>query len=123
MTYTEVLELIRAGYKKEEIDAMMAAEAPAGDPKEDAKKDPQPDPQPEKKPDPAKADPEPENKTTAKEESETEKLIKALGLRLDNLTKSIQASNVNGIEGDGDKEQSADDIIAKLINPHYGEVK
>lgn len=118
MTYTEVLELIRAGYKKEEIDAMMAAETPAGDPKEDAKKDPQPDPQPEKKP-----DPEPEKKTTAKEESETEKLIKALGLRLDNLTKSIQASNVNGIEGDGDKEQSADDIIAKLINPHYGEVK
>ena len=121
MTYTEVLELIRAGYKKEEIDAMMAAETPAGDPKED-KKDPQPDPQTEKKPDPAKADPEPE-KTTVKEESETEKLIKALGLRLDNLTKSIQASNVNGIEGDGDKEQSADDIIAKLINPHYGEVK
>lgn len=119
MTYTEVLELIRAGYKKEEIDAMMAAETPPGDPKEDAKKDPQP----EKKPDPAKADPEPEKKTTAKKESETEKLIKALGLRLDNLTKSIQASNVNGIEGDGDQEQSADDIIAKLINPHYGEVK
>ena len=119
MTYTEVLELIRAGYKKEEIDAMMAAETPAGDPKEETKKDPQP----EKKPDPAKADPEPEKKTTAKEESETEKLIKALGLRLDDLTKSIQASNVNGIEGDGGKEQSADDIIAKLINPHYGEVK
>lgn len=119
MTYTEVLELIRAGYKKEEIDAMMAAETPAGDPKEDAKKDPQPD----EKPDPAKADPEPEKKTTAKEESETEKLIKALGLRLDNLTKSIQASNVNGIEGDGGNEVSADDIIARLINPHYGEEK
>ena len=118
MTYTEVLELIRAGYNKKEIEAMMAAETPAGDPKEDKK-----DPQPDEKPDPAKADPEPEVKTIAKEESETEKLIKALGLRLDNLTKSIQASNVNGIEGDGDKEQSADDIIAKLINPHYGEVK
>lgn len=121
MTYTEVLELIRAGYNKQEIEAMMAAETPAGDPKEDAKKDPQPDPQPEKKPDIVKADPEPEK--TVKEESETEKLIKALGLRLDNLTKSIQASNVNGIEGDGGKEQSADDIVAKLINPHYGEVK
>ena len=121
MTYTEVLELIRAGYKKEEIDAMMAAETPAGDPKEEKKDpqtDPQPDPQSEKK-----SDPEPEKKITAKEESETEKLIKALGLRLDNLTKSIQASNVNGIEGDGNNEQSADDIIAKLINPHYGEVK
>lgn len=117
MTYTEVLELIRAGYNKQEIEAMMAAETPAGDPKEETKKEPQP----EKKPDPVKADPEPDK--TVKEESETEKLIKALGLRLDNLTKSIQASNVNGIEGDGDKEQSADDIIAKLINPHYGEVK
>ena len=119
MTYTEVLELIRAGYNKQEIEAMMAAETPAGDPKEDTKKDPQPDEKPEN----TKADPEPEKKTTAKEESETEKLIKALGLRLDTLTKSIQASNVNGIEGDGGHEESAEDIIAKLINPHYGEVK
>lgn len=121
MTYTEVLELIRAGYTKSEIDQMIKdeaktipqdqkpaapqdqkQEAPAGDPQKDAPAAPQ-DPQP--------AAP-----------SESEKLMTALGVKLDNLTSAIQSHNVKSVEGTNNTI-SSDDIIAKIINPHYGEVE
>ena len=118
MTYTEVLELIRAGYTKVEIDAMIKAEAGAEDHQKAAD-----EPAPEARdadPQEAAAEPEPV-KSDVKEESETEKMIKALGLRLDTLTKAVQKSNVNSIEGTKTNEINADDIVAKIINPHYGE--
>ena len=96
MTYTEVLELIRAGYKKEEIDAMMKAE-----------QEPTPAPVPEPAPEP-------------KQESETEKLVSALGMKFDALTAALQKQNVNQIEGE--PTNTTGDIIARIINPHYGEV-
>ena len=125
MTYTEILELIRAGYKKDEIDAMIAAEAanpptpapaaapaPATDPAPAATPAPATDPAPAAEPAPANPAPE----------SETEKLAQALGLKLDTLTQAIQAHNVGSIEGNP-VTQTTDDIIAKIINPHYGEVQ
>ena len=112
MTYTEVLELIRAGYTKAEIESMMNSE---------------PNPDPEKKQEPDnKEDPkqEPENKEDPKQEpeSETSKLIRALGLQLDTLTKAVQKTNVNTIEAH-DNMNDPEQIIARIINPHYGEVK
>ena len=116
MTYTEVLELIRAGFKKEEIEALMKAEK---------------SPVPDKKPEPEKKPTEPE-KVTAKEPekepepykkpepSETEKLVAALGLKFDALTSAIQKSNVGSIEGSEPKD-TTNDIIARIINPHFGE--
>ena len=102
MTYTEVLELIRAGYTKAEIESMMNSE---------------PNPDPEKKQ-------EPDNKEDPKQEpeSETSKLIRALGLQLDTLTKAVQKTNVNTIEAH-DNMNDPEQIIARIINPHYGEVK
>lgn len=115
MTYTEVLELIRAGFKKDEIEAMMAAEKKPSEkaPEPEQKTEPKQDPKPE----PDKA-PEPEAKP---EPSETEKLVAALGLKFDALTQAIQKQNVEGLEGK-DSTQTVDDVIAKIINPHYGEV-
>lgn len=111
MIYTEILELIRAGYKKEEIEAMMAAESKQNqEPKQEQKQEPKADPEPE--PD---RDPEPPAK------SETDKLVEALGMKLDSLTNAIQAKNVNQIEG-GAAAETPDDILAKIINPHFGEV-
>lgn len=121
MTHTEILELIRAGYKKEEIDAMIAAEAsnpPTPKPATDLAPAAEPAPAPATDPAPA-AEPEPAKPAP---ESETEKLAQALGLKLDTLTQAIQAHNVGSIEGNP-ATQTTDDIIAKIINPHYGEVK
>ena len=116
MTYTEVLELIRAGYTKSEIDQMIKDEdktipqdqKPAA-PHEQKPEAPQ-DPQPAAPQDPQPAAP-----------SESEKLMTALGVKLDNLTSAIQSHNVKSVEGTNNTI-SSDDIIAKIINPHYGEV-
>lgn len=120
MTYTEILELIRAGYKRDEIEAMMAAEpaeaaAPAKPPETP------PDPNPivkEESPSPS-AEPVPEQKH---EPTETEKLVAALGLKVDALTRAVQSNNVNSLESSGSTAPTTDDILAKIINPHYGEV-
>ena len=114
MTYTEVLELIRAGYTKDEISALMKDE-PKNNP------DPSPNPTPEPSPEPEpKQDPQPEPQPEP--ESETSKLIRALGMQLDTLTKAVQKTNVETIEAK-DNTNDPEQIIARIINPHYGEVK
>ena len=49
------------------------------------------------------------------QESETEKLVKALGLKFDSLTAAIQASNVNNIEQGNNNIVTSEDIIASII--------
>ena len=125
MTYTEILELIRAGYTKAEIDELVKAQtapasdpAPAGDPALATDPAPAVDPAPASDPAPAPtpaSDPAPANGN-----SELQKLVSALGLKLDALTGAVQAHNVSSIEGKTQTE-TAGDIIAKIINPHYGE--
>ena len=115
MTYTEILELIRAGYKKEEIETMMAAEDKAREQNQKPEQEPEqkietPEPKEEKQPEPA-------------QQSEAEKLAVALGLKLDNLTRAIQAHNVNSVEGDGSTGETVDSILSRIIDPHIGEVK
>ena len=114
MTYTEILELIRAGYTKEEIDAMMKAPEPEKQPEP---KEPTPVPSPE--PTPAgipepKPTPVPENK----EPTETEKLLAALGMQISTLTSAIHKANLSGAEGKTPAEETPDAIIARIINPN-----
>lgn len=120
MTYTEILELIRAGYKRDEIEAMMAAEpGKAASPAKPPETPPDTTPiEKEETPSPS-AETVPEQKH---EPTETEKLVAALGLKVDALTRAMQANNVNSLESPGSTAQTADDILAKIINPHYGEV-
>ena len=99
MKPSEILELVRAGYTKAEIEAMNQTE-------------PQPEPQPEP-PKPTDTQPQP----VPHIESESEKLLAALGLKLDTLTQAVQAGNVSRIEG-RDPGMTTDDIIARIINPH-----
>lgn len=118
MTYTEILELIRAGYKRDEIEAMMAAEskAPASEPEQQLNQEPE---QKIETPEPKQDEKQPETQ----QQSEAEKLAVALGLKLDNLTRAIQAHNVNSLEGNGSTGDTVDSILARIINPHIGEVK
>ena len=103
MKPSEILELVRAGYTKAEIEAMTTTEPPKPT-------DPQPDPQPE----PSKpTDPQPVQHIS----SESEKLLAALGLKLDTLTQAVQAGNVSRIEGKA-PGMNTDAIIARIINPH-----
>lgn len=117
MTYSEILELVRAGYTKAEIAAMVndapaapEAKAPAADETPEA---------PEAKP--TEGENKPKSEPEKKEPTEVEKLVSALGLRLDTLTKAVQAANVGTIEGKRDNmEESTESILARIINPMIG---
>ena len=107
LTYTEALELIRAGYTKAEIDAFATEPAldPSGaDHQDDAGGAPE-----------AQTEPEPEKHI----ETETEKLIKALGIQVQGLAKAVQARNVNTLDHQGETE-TAETILARIINPKFG---
>ena len=60
-------------------------------------------------------------------ETETEKLVKALGLtlntKLEALTNAIQNANVNNIEQNTANLMTSEDVIASIINPKYKEGK
>lgn len=105
MNYNEILELVRAGYTRDEINAMQA---------------PAPAPQPE----PPAADPQPEP-VAAPPATETEKLLRELLGGMSTLTKAVQAGNRANItrEEPPDRQQAAGAATARIINPHYGERK
>ena len=107
MTYTEVLELIRAGYTKDEINAMTESEK--------APESTKPEPT---NPEPTKPEPniEPEVPKETPPESEAVKLAKALGLKLDSMLTAIQNANIATAEQSGNT-MTADDVIASIINP------
>lgn len=114
MTYTEILELIRAGYTKEEIDAMMKAPEPEKQPES-----PKPTLVPSPEPTPAApTEPKPTPVPEQKEQTETEKLLAALGMQISTLTSAIQKSNVGSVEGKTPSEETPDAIIARIINPN-----
>ena len=125
MTYTEILELIRAGYSKAEIDAMIAGQDPApAAPAAPATPDKQPEQTPvstDPEPKPDKPDPVPSpDPAPAAQPTETEKLIRALGLKLDTLTTAIHAANVGGMENPNNP-LTPEQVVARIINPHLND--
>lgn len=110
MNLNEIFKLIDAGFTKSDILALAGSQQTETKPKEEPKPEPKPEPKEEPKPEPK---PEPQ-------ETETDKLVKALGLQVEGLTKALQASNIRNTEHGG-QEESVDDILAKIINPNGGE--
>ena len=120
MTYTEILELIRAGYTRAEIDAMQKEElastaAPADSEVEQEQEQLQEETQEQTKAqNKPKSIPAPDQ---GAEQTEVQKLISALGLQVQQLTRAVQAHNVTTMESNGASAETADDIIARIINP------
>lgn len=120
MNYNEILELVRAGFTRDEINAMQDP-APVANP--------QPEPpaqQPSEPPaDPQPADPQPEPPAQQPPATETEKLLRELLGGMSTLTKAVQAGNRANItrEEPPDRQQVAGAATARIINPHYGERK
>ena len=119
MTYTEILELIRAGYSKDEIEAMQVSEA-AADPEPAQQIAPVEPEQTEDKTVPTPVVDRPKSEPVKKEPSEAEKLLAALGMKVDQLIGATQQRNVGAIEG-AREQMTAEDVIARIINPHIGE--
>ena len=109
MKTNEVLKLVDAGFTKEEILRMEAAESLIID------QEPQPDPVP--------AEPEPEQ-PAAEEPAAPEQLqpgqvfenaMEQLRKEFDDQIKRIQKANIQAADMPADKPQTAEDIIGKIL--------
>ena len=88
----DVLDLARAGYNREEIAALLGA----------APQDPKPQ-------DPKPQDPKPQDQQPAQPD------MAALVARMEELTKTIQATNV--LQSRQPAPETVDDILASIIRP------
>lgn len=113
MTIFERLELIRAGYKRTEIDAMIKADA-------EAAKDPAPEQEKPKDPEPAKEPPKdhapeqekPKDPEPAKEQTNEVDLLKK---QIDELKKQIQLNNIKSIGMDSKPEKPVEEVLAEAV--------
>lgn len=92
MTTNELLELVRAGFTKDEIAQLAKAETKPPEKKE---------PEPEKKPEQG--------------EQKTDPVTTSLEQKFDKLMEKLEASNF--MNANQPKEETVDDIIASIINP------
>ena len=107
MTIFERLELIRAGYKRTEIDAMIKADEEAA---KEKPKDPAPEQEKPKDPEPAKEtskDPDP-----APEQGNEVDLLKK---QIDELKKQIQLNNIKSIGMDTKPEKPVEEVLAEAV--------
>lgn len=98
MTTNELLELVRAGFTKDEIAQLAKAETKPAEKKE---------PEPEKKPEQGEQKTDPVNTT--------------LEQKFDMLMEQLKASNF--MKANQPEEETVDDIIAKIINPPVPDFK
>ena len=120
MTIIERLELIRAGYKRAEIDAMIkadedAAKAPPEEkPKEEPKKD-----EPKKPPEQPKEQPKDEPKKPPEQPKEQPKdelaEVDALKVELAELKKQMQLQNIQKIGLDTPPQKSVEEVLAEAV--------
>lgn len=95
MTIFERLELIRAGYKRAEIDAMIKAD-------EDAAKEKPKDPEPEKEP---PKDPAPEQGNE----------VDVLKAQIEELKKQIQLNNIKSIGLEKKPDKPVEEVLAEAV--------
>ena len=124
LTTSEILELIRAGYSKAEIDAMVnpaSVPAPANTETPDGENRPESvaAAEPDRPESVSAAEPDRPESVQEKTPSEVEKLVAALGIKLDTLTRAIQTRNVQQTENPN-TELTPADVVARIINPHLG---
>lgn len=105
MTIIERLELIRAGYKRAEIDAMVKAD-------EDAAKEKQKDPAPEQE---KPKDPEPEKEKPTDPAPEQGNEVDVLKAQIEELKKQIQLNNIKSIGLETKPDKPVEEVLAEAV--------
>ena len=106
MTTNEILELVRAGYTREEIDALGAPAEPAPVPED-----------PELVPEPA---PEPAHEEAPDVSKMIADALAPVIKQMSDLTKAVQASNAAAARSPEPAGQSVDSIMADFFGPAKG---
>lgn len=109
MKLEEVIKLLDAGYSKDEIQALNGSDTVEPEPAADPEPTTAPDPE-EDEPAPAPA-PEPADKTLD--------IVNALAQQVASLTKTIQRSNLLYSQQPAQETDTAERILANIINPTY----
>lgn len=120
MKLDEIITLLNAGYTKDEIQAL---EMPENKPSSAQAEDHQDPPA-------APADPDPEEPAApvappaapvlpSTDNADVTKYIAQLTAQVSNLTKQIQNSNLLNAQQPAQQQNTAEDILANLINPTY----
>lgn len=107
MIYSEVQELLKAGFNADEIRQMLNPQNSQNNPQPEPEPDPEPTPEPEPEPAPA---PEPDNRFNQLNETMTKILRAIQGNNLQN--NSIQTM-------DADIDTQVDKIMGSLIRPEH----
>lgn len=119
MKLEEIITLINAGYTKDEIQALempknKPSAAPAGDPQETPAAPAAPD---QEEPAAPAAPAAPVLPST--DNADVTKYIAQLTAQVSSLTKQIQNSNLLNAQQPAQQQNTAEDILATLINPTY----
>ena len=117
MNYSEVKELLQAGFTAEEIRGMLIT--PADNP-QNSQDNPQPEPkQPEEQPEPKQPEEQPQPKQPEQQQDDAK--FNQLNATMEKLIKTIQHSNLNNNSFDRMKEtdinSEVDKIMAGIIRP------
>jgi len=124
MKLDEIITLLNAGYTKDEIQALEIPEnkpipAPAGDPTGDPQEPPAAPAAPDQEQPAAPAAPPAAPVLNGTDNAEVTKYIAQLTAQVSSLTKQIQNSNLLNAQQPAQQHNSAEDILANLINPTY----
>ena len=109
MKFDEVMMLIKAGYTKEEIQAM---EIPAPTPEPEPAPTPEPEPAPTPEPEPAPT-PEPEPAPM----DQTMLMLRQMIQQNQQMLQAMQAANVQAARMPEESKETPEDLIAKIIAP------
>lgn len=117
MNYSEVKELLQAGFTAEEIRGMLTT---SSDNPQNPQENPQPQPkQPEEQPEPKQPEEQPQPKQP--EQTQDDAKFNQLNATMEKLIKTIQHSNLNNNSFDHMKEtdinSEVDKIMAGIIRP------
>ena len=120
MNYSEVKELLQAGFTAEEIRGMLIT--PADNP-QNPQDNPQPQQkQPEEQPQPKQPEEQPKQPEEQPEKNQDDAKFNQLNATMERLIKTIQVSNLNnnsfdGIPSKADIDTQVDQIMAGIIRP------
>ena len=108
MKLTEVIDLIHAGYTKDEISALLTAEQDAGEPdKKEKEKEP--------KTEPEKTQPEPKTEPETEPKSEpVPEYMQQLAASIEQLKKAVELQNLSAGR-QPEKKRTVDDILREAM--------
>lgn len=120
MKYEDLVTLLKAGYTRQEIEAMESQPAPAPEAAQDTNPTPAPTPAPVPAPVPAPAAPAADPTHAPSSNSDMASVLAAIQTMGTNIVTALQAAQLGGATLPTAKPDSIESVMASIINPNGG---